>query len=176
MTPQQRSAAAFSRLGDSAFTNRRSAASICGRRGFRKRKNFLERWESGMVRRCYQCVATRAIEQNLTPRKNPPRSEDCGYSVRARIAEDGGSHIIRSLPGKGQAPLKGSAATESTNDTGRRGNSETAAASLSIPHGGRDRRGGTPQAHRGHQECFDQRVLLSRAFSRQASDAGRPDS
>ena len=41
-----------------------------------------------------------------------PRSEDCGYSVRARIAEGGGSHIIRSLPGKCQGPLKGCAATE----------------------------------------------------------------
>src|SRR5712671_3612317 len=167
MTPQQRSAAVFSRLGDSAFTNRRSVASICGTRGFRRRKNFLGRWESGMVRRCYQCVATRAIKQNLSRRRTPSRSEDCGYSVRARIAEGGGSHIIRSLPGKGQAPLKGSAATESANDTGRCGNSEAAAASLSIPHGGRDRRGGTPQTHRWHQECFDQRVLLSGTFSRQ---------
>src|SRR5467141_669176 len=108
--------------------------------------------------------------------KNPPRSEDCGYSVRARIAEGGGSHIIRSLPGKSQAPLKGSATTESANDTGRCGNSEAAAASLSIPHGGRDRRGGTPQTHRWHYECFDQRVLLSGAFSRQAGDARGPDS
>src|SRR5260370_3384530 len=176
MAPQQRSAAAFSRLGDSAFTKRRSAASICRTRGFSRRKNFLGRWESGMVRRCYQCAASRAIKQNRARPKKPPRSEDCGYSVRARIAEGGGSHIIRSLPGKGQTPLKGSAVTESANDNGRRGNPETAAASLSIPHGGRDRRGGPPQAHRWHQECFDQSVLLSGAFSRQAGEARRLDS
>src|SRR5882762_733834 len=69
-------------------------------------------------------------------------------------------------------PLKGSAATESANDTGRRGNSETATASLSIFDGGRDSRGGTPQAHRRYQECLDQRVLLSGTFSREACHAG----
>ena len=49
---QQRSAAAFSRLGDSARTNRRSVASICGRRGFRRRRNSTGRGDSAMVRTC----------------------------------------------------------------------------------------------------------------------------
>src|SRR5205823_5333221 len=98
--------------------------------------------------------------------RKPPRLENRGHRVRARIAWGRGSHIIGGLPGKGQAPLKRCAATESANDTGRRGNSEAAAAPLSISHGGRDCRGGTPQAHRWHQKRFDQRVLLSGPFPR----------
>src|SRR5258707_15100706 len=38
------------------------------------------------------------------------RLEDYDNQVRARIAQGEGSHIIRSLPGKGQTPLEGSAA------------------------------------------------------------------
>src|SRR2546421_5840499 len=64
MMPQQRSAADFSRLGDSAITNRRRAASMSGKRGFKKRRNSLGERESGMVRRCYQRDATRAILQS----------------------------------------------------------------------------------------------------------------
>src|SRR5258708_36715285 len=71
-------------------------------------------------------------------------------------------------------PLKVAAAGESANDTGRRGNSETAAAALSIFDGGRDCRGRTPQAHRRYHECLDQRVLLSGTFSREACHAGGP--
>src|SRR5260370_32723159 len=104
------------------------------------------------------------------------RARDRGYRAEARIAEGGGSHIIRSLSEKCQAPLKGCAATESAHDTGRRGNSKATAAPLSISHGGRDSRGGTPQAHRRHQKCFDQRVLLSGTFSRKACHARGPDS
>src|SRR5260370_30028344 len=99
-----------------------------------------------------------------------------GHSLRARIAQGGRSHIIRGLPGKGQAPLEWSAATESANDSGRDGNSEVAAASLSISDGGRDSRGGKTQAHRGHKKCFDQRVLLPWTFSPQADNPGRPTS
>src|SRR5260370_16790613 len=64
--------------------------------------------------------------------------------------------------------------TESANDSGRDGNSEVAAASLSISDGGRDSRGGKTQAHRGHKKCFDQRALLPGKFSRQADNPAPP--
>src|SRR5216684_485755 len=38
------------------------------------------------------------------------RLEDYDNQLRARIAQGGRSHIIRSLPGTGQTPLKGCAA------------------------------------------------------------------
>jgi hypothetical protein len=43
MTPQQRSAADFSKLEDSAVTNRLSVASISGKRSFKSLQNLLER-------------------------------------------------------------------------------------------------------------------------------------
>jgi len=106
MTRQQRSLAAFSRLGDSAVTNRRSVASICGRRGFKSWQQRLR--ETGIQHdgEMLQCAATRANRAKSIAAKEPPRLENCSHPLRARIAEGDGSHIIRSLAGCARAPLK----------------------------------------------------------------------
>src|SRR5882762_2518886 len=179
MIPQHRSAAAFSRLGDSAVTNWRSVASICGSRGFRSCNNFLERLTSGMAGRCYQCRAIRANRQDsLRPRKKlaarsfTPMARPGGHFIRPRIALGRRSHIIRSLPGKAQPPLGGvRGETESPNDTGRGCDTEDSAAPLSLFDGGRHPRDGAAEAHRGHKERHHQRIPLSRTLSGSAGHA-----
>jgi len=93
MTPQQRSAAPFSRLGDSAVTNRRSVASISGKRGFKKRRNSLGEWKSGMVRRCYQRDAPRAMSQSGA--QEEILAIDQAFAFRARDVDFTGERVSR---------------------------------------------------------------------------------
>jgi hypothetical protein len=99
MMPQQRSAAAFSRLGDSAVTKLRSVASICDSRGFKRREKFLGKLESGMPR-CYQRAAIRAIRQircadESGSRIDPlyPRKANDAASDQERVSQRAGVRI-----------------------------------------------------------------------------------
>src|SRR5258708_15072766 len=183
ITPQQLSAAAFSRRGASAVTNWRSVASICGSRGFRSCSSYGERLTEGVEGRCYQCRAVRGNRQDsLRPRKKlggrsfTPMARPGGHSISPRIALGRRSHIIRSLPGKAQPPLGGvRGETESANDTGRGCDTEDSAAPLSLFDGGRHPRDGTAEAHRGRKERHHQRIPLSRTLSGSAGHAWRSD-
>src|SRR5580704_12634207 len=106
---------------------------------------------------------------------HPQTAQVVAPREHARIAEGAGSHIIKSLPGKCEAPLGGCAATGSANATGRRGNTENSAAPLSVLDGGRHPGDGAPEAHRGREKRDHQRVALSGTFSGRAGHAGRVD-
>src|SRR5206468_13123791 len=93
MTPQQRSAAPFSGLGDSAVTTRRSVASISGKRGFKKRRNSLGEWKSGRVRRCYPRDAPRAMSQSGA--QEEILAIDQAFAFRARDVDFTGERVSR---------------------------------------------------------------------------------
>src|SRR6266436_8850575 len=183
-TPQHRSAAAFSRLGDSASTSRRKVASIWGSCGFRSRKSSIGRGALGMARRCYQCLASRAIKQNPLRRKeeapglrlllrsaretavtsNSAYRREQRFAYNYRFAGDGPDAAGR---------VRGE--TESANATGRGCDTEDTAAPLSLSDGGRHPRDGAAEAYCGREKRNDQRVSLSGTFSGSAGHAGSVD-
>src|SRR3984885_8340128 len=192
ITAQQRSTAAFSRLGDSVTTYARSRDNISGKRGVICWSRALgsgvssrggRHRSSGSGTRQRFTVGELIRRNKLSERFLRDKPQEAGLIPATfemwECCQSVASHIIVSLPGTKRRHSAGVGQPwrdgERRDDSGRERNSETVAASLSVSDDRWDFGDGAPEEHRRREERDDQRAVFSGAFSGQADYAGRAD-